>query len=167
MAAETPFWAQKWRSSTGCVVGDGSGGGNPRVLRTMAISEAWASYRKAKISLTKKESTGGKEITEDNAKRDDETSNGMNSRTGWRNRCFSCNGEYQLLSKCPHRGHLGSGAVPASLSPKVSSGPPYPSISLESPVEAQETEESCQKSFSTTLELLGNFSATEPDGVVM
>ena len=53
--------------------------------------------------------------------------------TGGRNRRFLCGSEYHLLPRCPRRVRQGTGAVPSLPPVRVSSQPPYSSISCEEP----------------------------------
>ena len=91
--------------------------------------EALVSYRNAKKSSTEKESTWAKKGKAGENTGDGEIPNGTNSKMGTRDRCYLRKSKNYLVPKCPQRGRLGTGTIPASSPPDVSARPPCSSIS--------------------------------------
>ena len=120
-------------------------------------------YRKAK-------NRGGGKV-----RNDGRTLNGFNRRAGKRNRCHRCDCGYHVAPKRPWwdtpRGGLS--AVPQGRD--KARGPPYSSITRDTPVSAQqaehletkETTDACEQSFSVTMDVGNLFSAPVEDSVVV
>ena len=96
-------------------------------------------------------------------KEDGRTFNGFNRRTGVRNRCYRCDGEYHLAPKCPWRdvprSELGSVAPEHG----KARNPSYSAILTRARVSekkadqfgSEETSSDCKQSLATTLDVGG------------
>ena len=99
---------------------------------------AWVEYRRAKKQGdTKRKVAEGPRSKKDKVKGDGQTLNGSNRRTGVRSRCYKCDSEYRLALKCPLRDKPRSESVPGSAETRRVHRPSYPTISMETPVNAQ------------------------------
>ena len=100
--------------------------------------------------------------------------NGFDRRTGGRNRCFTCNSDYQFAPQCPRKESRGEGPNPSTCVWKEPSRPPYSSIAVESPISVQtdgydeksDQRGKCGRPLSATLDLGGQFLCVREDCVV-
>ena len=126
--------------------------------------EAGTAHRKDKKGKQKKQQrTGNGRKQNKDAGR---TLNGVNSRTGRRDRCYECNVERQYAPQCPRRGNHSEGPLLYQRGPQRSSSQPFPPVSMGSPIQAQPMNSGrsgradcrCEHSVSTTLRSLGRIS---------
>ena len=100
-----------------------------------------------------------------------ETTNGINSKTGWGDgRCLR-NSEYHFSPKCPRRGILSKNSAPVASYPRVSSSPADSSNYMGFPANAQDvglssqedSEEPCEKTRPAASEPSGKQSSADAD----
>ena len=137
--------------------------------------EAWMVHRKA--TRTKKDAQGGGEQgsrVRNRPSAEGRAENGLNRRTGERNRWYTCFSEYHFAPQCTPKENRYAG-VSSSL--RQGRKPPSKpnSIATESPIEVGSPgnaalvgpARSRENSFSTILELGGQFAATQSESVVV
>ena len=91
--------------------------------------EAWVAHRQAETGLVREEQGGGQSKKWGQFKADEEKLDGINPKTGKRNRCYPRDSENRLLPRCPLRGRQSAGPASSLHSPRMESRPPYSSIS--------------------------------------
>ena len=100
--------------------------------------------------------------------------NSINRRAAQSNRCFTRNSEYHFAPPCPQKEARYGGAPSPYRQRKKPPSKPYSSIAMQTPVEVGSPKKlapvgparSHENSFSTSLELGGQFAATQSDSVV-
>ena len=101
--------------------------------------------------------------------------NGFNRETWELNRRPTCSSEYHYAPQCPHKENRPSGPAPYQRVAKRSPSKPYSSIGMESPLHVQPPElggsgkpdRPYEQSFSTTLEIGGQFVCARDDSVAV
>ena len=118
---------------------------------------------------------GGKGAQEKRKPADEvRTTDGVNRRTGERNRRYTCNSEYHYAPQCPQKENRYDGAPSPLRQVKRASSAPY-SISMGAPLTVGPSDKSVPggpershgKSFPTTLEIGGQFAISNSDSVVL
>ena len=133
--------------------------------------DTWAAYRKAKRA---EEGAGGQENSEE-ATGGGRAENATNRRTGERNRCYTCNGEYRHAPQSRRKENRYGAASPPLRPSKKSPSKPYSSVVMETPVDVGSPPESApvgparaqERSFSTTTDLGGQFAVANSESVVV
>ena len=114
--------------------------------------EAWLAYRKAGKQRAGEEGAARPSYTAPGtggeSKQVEQGKNGFNRRTGERNRCYRCGGEYHLLPKCPVK-QESKAPAPASETPSRPRSP-FSSSTLEDPPAGRN---SVEHSFTTSLKV--------------
>ena len=109
------------------VLSPGDNGGDDPPPATGATFESMAAFRRAK----RKSHDEPTRVAKKGPKRRKEGSNGINSGTGRRHRCFLRNSERYPLQRSPHRIWVSAGTFPALPCACVARRPPFPTISCE------------------------------------
>ena len=138
--------------------------------------ETWMAYRKPKRAEKDGKSGRGNGAKEKRKPSEEERAkNSFNRRTGEQNRRYTCNNGYHYAPQRPQQGNRHGGA-PSPLRRVIrSSNKPYCSIAMEAPLSVGSSrkpapggpDRSREQCFSTTLDIGGQFAASNSDSVAV
>ena len=137
---------------------------------------AWVAYRKAQNEKRREKGYEGHSNT-GGVKRKEEgrTLNGLNRRTGGRNRCYASKCEYHCAPRRSRKENRSSGLSSLHRAAKRPPSPPYSSIATEFPSHVQPptwdgemgSGRTYEHSLSTALDIGGQFVSVQGDSVVV
>ena len=93
--------------------------------------EAWVAYRKAGKGRMNSQQYARSKSKGKGSKPHDQERNGLNRRTGERNRCYGCGSEFHLLPKCPRRPDFVKTDSPAQSIPNTAPRSSFSSIAMD------------------------------------
>ena len=137
--------------------------------------EAWVAYRKAGKGRKGPQQNARSRPKGKGSKMHEQERNGLNRRTGERNRCYGCGSEFHLLPKCPRRPDFTKPDSSAQSLPNYAPRSSFSSIAMdpapvtsdESPPVALPAENRNEQSFSTSLDSGCQLVCMRNDSVVV